>query len=260
MSVIPPFTPNGYSQLLEQLSDLGYELRPATPGHVQRAKKYDIKTCFLRHDVDLHIADIMAIAGREEDHSDTTRSCWFIRPDACYNIGLPANVYRLEALRDEHHHLGLHYDVDRIASTKQPSATIARMETAMRWMIDPGGDSTFFTAIAPHRVTNAQRVDPLRNSAKQSLPSDGSVAYISDSTRRWRQDVPYRIDHVLSGLQSPRLLQLNLHPEWWMNPIITGREAHLSNHTAPLTVRDCRAAVADESRAWKSHPGIEIEA
>lgn len=245
---VPPFTLAGYTQLLQQLRDLGYGFAPATPVDLIIARDRQQRTVLLRHDVDFHVRHLEQIADTEYEQGADCRSAWFIRPDGPYNPGHEPNRRTIRHLHDTGHRLGVHYDVQRAASSPEPRRELEAWVTQLE-----DATNVPFTSAAPHRPT-AGPPDPLGD---HGYVISKDVPYVSDSCRRWRTDVPLPIFDVDNAV--PPIFVLNCHPEWWLTDGGVSRDEHLQAVLRRMTY-DSRACVMDEYQSWASHPSATQQA
>lgn len=212
----PKFTRRGYRALLERLADLRYQLVP-----VDRLEHDPPpRAVFLRHDVDAHLAGTGTIAKIEE--ACGARSSWHIRVDGPYNPWHAPNRARLQALRDHGHTIGLHIpaasNLGHVPLPVQP------------------------TSLSIHRPAQPPE-----------LPA--GVAYISDSGRAWRQDVPLTIQQLLAG-DGPAQVVLLTHHEHWLGAVEEPALADHFDRMAGRAIDDHRAAILDELQAAATHPAV----
>ena len=155
----------------------------------------------LRHDVDLSLdaavqmAELEAGVGAPATYFLMTRSEF-------YNLDAPSGVRALERLRELGHRVGLH-------GVHPDAALDERFDPVVAWHTP---DPEYMTAPVEDAVNAMQPgyFDPDR--------------YRSDSNRRWRHGCP----HEPLARGEFEWLQLLVHPEWWVFPGSTEREAVLA--------------------------------
>lgn len=218
---MPRFGIVGYRQMLTDLAAAGYAMRPAD--EVDDSER----TCFMRHDVDIHLDGCLAFARMERDLG--ARSCWFVPVTFCFNVMHHPNRQTLRDLVAMGHTIGLHYDIDA-------TPTISDLHHQVRILESAAG--TRVNAITAHKPGHSKR--GMRQSAYRE-PYHRN--YVSDSARRWRDDNLMRLVH------SGESFMLLTHVEHWMSaaPQLTDHftasvlphAVRQSHEHAMVTLNDC---------------------
>ena len=155
----------------------------------------------LRHDVDLSLDAAVQMAELEADVGAPATYFLMTRSEF-YNLDAPSGVRALERLRELGHRVGLH-------GVHPDAALDERFDPVVAWHTP---DPEYMTAPVEDAVNAMQPgyFDPDR--------------YRSDSNRRWRHGCP----HEPLARGEFEWLQLLVHPEWWVFPGSTEREAVLA--------------------------------
>ena len=103
---LPKFGMDHYVNLLKKLIETGYQFRT-----VNQMRDYTSgKVVYLRHDIDLHIDLVSAMALVEKDLN--VSSTYFVPLTLHFNALYPANQQIMRELIDLGHEIGLHYDME----------------------------------------------------------------------------------------------------------------------------------------------------
>lgn len=205
---MPRFGKQGYNTLLADLAAAGYNVRPA-----DQIDDSD-RTCWLRHDVDIHLDGCLAFARMEREYG--ARSCWMVPVTFCFNVMHGPNRQILRNLVALGHTIGLHYDIDHTPTLSDLHHQVRVLEAAA---------GTRVHAITAHKPGHSKR--GLRQSAYRE---PYHPEYVSDSARRWRDDRLMRLVHERESFM------LCTHVEHWMSaaPELT---EHFTASVLPNTVR-----------------------
>lgn len=208
MNDMPRFGKAGYQLMLNDLAAAGYRMRPADQVDA------DERTCFMRHDVDIHLDGVLSLARLERDYG--ARSCWFVPVTFHFNVMHHPNRQTLRNLVALGHTIGLHYDIDHTPTLSDLHHQVRVLEAAA---------GTRVNAITAHKPGHSKR--GMRQSAYRE---PYHPEYVSDSARRWRDDRLMRLVH------EGKSFMLLTHPEHWLSaaPELTD---HFTASVLPHTVR-----------------------
>lgn len=208
MDDMPRFGPMGYQRLLADLTGAGYSVKPAD--QIDDSER----TCWLRHDVDIHLDGCAAFGQIERNYG--ARSCWFVPVTFHFNVMASPNRQILRNLVAQGHTIGLHYDIDHTPTINDLHHQVRVLE---------GAAGTRVRAITAHKPGHSKR--GMRQSAYREPAHE---QYVSDSARRWRDDRLMRLVHEGESFM------LLTHVEHWMSAAPTISE-HFAVSVMPQTVR-----------------------
>ena len=242
---LPEFTLDDYTVLLHGLRKAGYELAPvgAMPEPVT------MPTAYLRHDIDLHVTGVDAMAEREADLD--AQATYYVMVSQHYNPGYPPNALVLRHIKDLGHEIGLHYDLSDYPSDAH--AARARLDHELDYLQEIIG--CVVTTISMHQP-GLGGDDPFRHIEGFVHPHDPNLAadllYVSDSCRAWRDE------SLLTCLRDavPRRLLLLTHPEVWLAPEALSRMEFLDTVLRANVLRQHEQFIDEVVRGvWERHPG-----
>lgn len=202
---MPLFGITGYRQLLADLAAAGYRMAPTEddgPG----------RTCWMRHDVDVHLEGAGTIARIEREYG--ARSTWFVPVTFQFNVMHQPNRDILRDLVALGHNIGLHYSVDDTRDVHDLHHQVRVLEAAA---------GTRVKSITRHKPGSTK--ETIRQSAYREPFCD---RYVSDSARRWRDDQLLRTVHA-----GESFLLLTHHEHWLTSHQDLMR--HFSDSIIPLT-------------------------
>jgi len=241
---LPEFSLAGYSSLLAALKRAGFELQP-----LRRLGDPDGPAAFLRHDIDIHARGVDAI-GRIEEHAGASAT-YFVALTQPYNPAYPSNRVVLRELVALGHSIGLHYDL-----TTYPADLEAARDHLMRevrWLESLVESPV--EAICMHKpwdgLPDIFAVDVPEGLLNPASEEFGSVRYVSDSCRAWRDET------LLDCLRTPPAsnLQLNTHPELWLGAAGDDRHRFLEVTLVASSTADAREFLLEvEQPGWRCHP------
>jgi peptidoglycan/xylan/chitin deacetylase (PgdA/CDA1 family) len=221
---LPPFTMDGYRNLLHEMKDSGFELRPiyALPDRQENS-------VYLRHDLDFSAALSTRIA--EIEHEAGVSATYFVLLSGPYNPFNEESVAAILRIGSLGHEIGLHYDLTnwpqlRQAAQAKLNAEIQILESLSEIKINSivmhqpslGGEDYFATA-------DASWINPTYYQR-----ADASLCYVSDSCRAWRDDT--LVKFLKRELPQTRMM-LNTHPESWLAEKRMNRISYLEKVLAP---------------------------
>jgi hypothetical protein len=202
---LPDFTLRSYDRLLERLAEAGYALAPVSAMRTSAQGR----VVYLRHDVDLHLAGVDAIARVESGRG--VSATYYVPLAQPFNPAHGSNRAVLRELVAQGHEIGLHYDLsaypdDVVAMEEQLRAERTWLETIVAAPVET------VSTHEPHK----RLPDPFLEQTDLLHPhapafADG-VTYVSDSCRRWRD----RTLLACFGDDGPDRVLLNTHPELWL--------------------------------------------
>jgi hypothetical protein len=169
------------------------------------------KYLILRHDVDFNFDSAYQMA--EFENQNGISATYFFRVHAAgYNLFSVQNVRKLHEMRDMGHEIGLHVDhgLDFYLSDEISNANFQLNSFENLTGINVKG----FSSHEPARFGGvAMANDILKNSGCSYHAYEDrfftEIKYLSDSTKRWREE-PF--DHYVDVLPK---LQVLFHPIWW---------------------------------------------
>jgi peptidoglycan/xylan/chitin deacetylase (PgdA/CDA1 family) len=227
---LPPFTIDGYKNLIHEMSSGGFQIKPVS------ALPDRQKNCiYLRHDIDFsavlatHIAEIENAAGLS--------ATYFILLSGPYNPFHEESVAAIRRIKSLGHEIGLHYDQKnwpqnrqaanaKLANEIQILESIAETKINSIVMHQPslGGEDYFST-----EADAASWINPT-----YYQKTDRDLCYVSDSCRAWRDDT--LVKYFNRELLQTRMM-LNTHPESWLAGKKMNRIAYLEKVLAPAATQ-----------------------
>lgn len=177
----------------------------------------DTPVAFLRHDVDVSVADALELARVE--HELGVRSTYMVLPDTPL-YDLEDERDRLAAIADLGHEIGLHYDLgDGPTPVGSDSPGPDGLRPAEREAIHRGRRRLEALGLGPVRSVSFHQPDErvlegprtiggLINAYSEEL----MASYISDSGGRWREGSPIE---SIEAAAPERPMQVLTHPVWW---------------------------------------------
>ena len=212
------FTYEGYRELIEELKAHGYQV---TDYHHWREVN---RPCILRHDIDNEPERALALAKLEKE-LDVTSTYFVLLTSDFYNVFSAAKRKMLREIAAMGHSIGLHFD----------EVTYDGNEAGERNILNSGGVQAYqekiISLIQSEAATLSQALDlkidtvSMHRPSKFCLESDLKIPgiinsygqeffhdfkYVSDSRRRWRED-------VLSYIREEKYPRLHIltHAFWY---------------------------------------------
>lgn len=181
------FTYRAYKDLIKRLRSKQYEL----VGYTDYESKD--KCAILRHDVDTSINKALELAALESQESVKSTYFFLLNTDF-YNIASQNSMEKIQRIHAMGHEIGLHFDETKYADFTFGGGADHIIEEAnvMRSILKlPIG------VVSMHRPTKATleadlKIDGLINSYGYEFFK--GFKYVSDSRRRWRENVEEIID------------------------------------------------------------------
>jgi hypothetical protein len=198
------FSLEGYSQLLSAFKGRGYSFC----GFEEIDSRLTEERPFvvLRHDIDLSLRPALEIA-RIEYEQGVQATYFVLLRSPFYNIFSRSNVEIMQQIHQYGHDIATHidltvYDNDIVKSLMEVEI-LAKIYLYLNTEIVSLHSSCNLNQIP---IELSQQLDNVYGSAVR-----GDVAYISDSTGRWRYGHPLDSE----AFKARKSIQLLTHPIWW---------------------------------------------
>ena len=218
MNKLPSFDINDYRELLIDFIKDGRHFYPIS----SMGSMPDGKCIFLRHDVDLFLDGWLAMPQCENELGIS--ATYYICLTQHYNIFHNENRSFLRQLIEMGHDIGLHYDVTTYPDDETKMSKHLEFEIGVLSAIVGKPIKT----IVMHQPFKGN-IDPFQSHEDYVNPNNpvyrNNLRYISDSCRAWRDEKLIEC----FGVNQPRLLMINLHPELWLEGRINNRIEYLEN-------------------------------
>jgi len=205
MIIMVEFSLEGYRQLLTAFMDEGYTFC----GYEEIDSRLKERRPFvvLRHDIDISLRPALEIARAEYEQG--VQAVYFVLlRSPFYNALSQANLEIMSQIRGYGHQIATH--VDLTLYDNDCAKALTEIELFARCF--PDINTELLTLHSPyelHRipVNDIPELDKVYGSAVR-----GEVAYISDSTGRWRYGQPLESE----AFKARKPIQLLTHPVWWI--------------------------------------------
>jgi hypothetical protein len=202
---VPDFSLQGYRNLIAAFRERGYSfsLFEEVEQRLASAEAFVL----LRHDIDISLQAALEIARIE--HEEGVRASYFVLlRSPFYNLLSSDQAELIEEIHAYGHELALH--VDLTDHHGQPTDVEREIETLLSFY--PYANSRLASVHSPHTLESLpiERYEQLHNVYHRARRGD--IAYISDSTGRWRYGYP--LDSAAFHEGKP--IQLLTHPIWWV--------------------------------------------
>ena len=208
MTLMPAWGLTGYRHLLADLAEQGYRMRPTEDIGTSE------QSVFMRHDVDVHLDDIIQFARLEREFG--CRSTWFVPVTFNFNVLHKPNSDVLRQLVAFGHNIGLHYD---------PLVTKTREDLRRQVRVLENACGFRVRSVTSHKPGSIQsRVD----TGEWKVPIH--TEYVSDSGRRWRDDRLMRLVHKQESFM------LLTHVEHWLSSQVALTD-HFAHSILPRAIR-----------------------
>lgn len=199
------FSLEGYGQLLSAFKDADYSfcLFEEIDYRLEKGNPFLV----LRHDIDISLRPALQIARIEYEHG--VRASYFVLlRSPFYNIFSRSNVEIMLQLHQFGHQIATHIDLAAYDNDFEK----ALMEVAVLSRFYPFVNTEVVTLHSTNDLNQIpiESFQQLNNAYGAAVRGD--VAYISDSTGRWRYGHP--LDSEAFKTQKP--IQLLTHPIWWI--------------------------------------------
>ena len=235
---------DAYRALLDRLRTAGYAFRPVS----EMPEPVWGRTCYLRHDVALHLTRVDEMARVEAEAG--ARATYYVLMSAPYNPASPANQAVLRRLVELGHEIGVHYDLSVYPA--DPDQAAERMEWEAAALERLAGAPVRTVSTHPAQAGHA---DPFREGSARVHPHDprwqAELAHVSDGSRAWRDT------GLLGFLDSaaPRRLLLLVHPELWLDADDAGPSRYRDGALWENGAAEYRAYLEEVRRIWAEDSG-----
>ena len=198
------FSLDGYSQLLSALKRAGYVFCDYAKTDAHLAERCSFVT--LRHDIDISLRPALAMAQIERQHG--VQAIYFILlRSPFYNAFSRENAEIIEEIHSYGHQIATH--VDLTFYNNDLSSSLVEIESFAQFY--PAVNQELVSLHSPYPlkempVDTCQQLNNVYGAAVR-----GDVAYISDSTGRWRYGQPLESE----AFKQRKPIQLLTHPIWW---------------------------------------------
>jgi hypothetical protein len=199
------FSLDGYSHLLSALKDRDYSFCGFEEINTRLKEKHPFVV--LRHDIDLSLRPALEIARIEHEHGVQATYFVLLR-SPFYNVFSRSSAEIMLQIHDYGHQIATHLDLafynndwaNALAEIEILSKCYPYINTEL---------VTLHSSYDLHRmpIDEFQQLDNVYGSAVR-----GDVAYISDSTGRWRYGHPLESE----AFHTRKPIQLLTHPVWWV--------------------------------------------
>jgi len=245
---LPNFSLSDYLMLIENLRDAGYVFHNVS----QMVVRSSDKIAYMCHDIDLHISLIDTMAKAEASHGVT--ATYYVLLTQHYNPLYPDNQRILRMIQDLGHEIGLHYDMETYPT--DPEQARKQLDWEVSILSEVVGEP--IRTIRMHWPRKGQ-LDPFVQIDEYVHSHDPryqeGLLYVSDSCRAWRDESLL----TCFGLNPPRRLLLNTHPELWLDGTIGDRIQYLDQVLMENIVRQYRDYFDRIVRpVWKTHPAPRL--
>ena len=224
MTLMPLWGLTGYRHLLADLAEAGYRMRPTEDIGTSE------QSVFMRHDVDVHLDDIIQFARLEREMG--CRSTWFVPVTFNFNVLHEPNSQVLRELVAFGHNIGLHYD---------PLVTHSREDLRRQVRVLENASGFKVRSVTSHKAGSIEsRVD----TGEWKVPVHQE--YVSDSGRRWRDDRLMRLVHKQESFM------LLTHVEHWLSSQLKLTD-HFAHSILPRATRQAQQHAVDVLEDCLSH-------
>ncbi len=199
------FSVNGYKQLLTAFKDEGYTFCRYEEIDSQLAKGDPFVV--LRHDIDISLIPALEIA-RIEHELGVPATYFVLLRSPFYNALSQTNLDIMSQIRGYGHVIATHVDLNNYEN--DCTKALAEIELFSRCFADI--DTALLTLHSPYELERIPIHEIPELNRVYGSAVRGQVAYISDSTGRWRYGQP--LDSQAFKERKP--IQLLTHPVWWI--------------------------------------------
>lgn len=199
------FSVKGYKQLLAAFTDEGYTFCDYEEIDSRLAKSDPFVV--LRHDIDISLRPALEIA-RVEHELGIAATYFVLLRSPFYNALSQTNLEIMAQIRAYGHQIATHIDL----SIYDNDCAKALTEVELFSRCFPHINTELVTLHSPYELERIpiQAIPELNRVYGSAVR--GEVAYISDSTGRWRYGQP--LDSEAFKTRKP--IQLLTHPVWWI--------------------------------------------
>jgi hypothetical protein len=199
------FSLEGYKQLLTTFTDNGYVFceYDEIDAHLAKSRPFIV----LRHDIDISLRPALEIA-RIEHELGIPATYFVLLRSPFYNALTQENIEIMSQIRRYGHQIATHVDLTQY--NNDCTAALAEIELFSRCY--PDINAELLTLHSPYELQRIPINDVPELERVYGSAVRGDVAYISDSTGRWRYGQP--LDSKAFKERKP--IQLLTHPVWWV--------------------------------------------
>lgn len=200
------FSLESYSQLLSALKDQGYSFCEFREINALLLEKRPFVV--LRHDIDIDPRPAVEIARVEYEHD--VRATYFVMLHSpLYNVLSATNAEMLSQIYRYGHQIAAHIDLTMYDNAY--SSMLMDVEVLSKYY--PYINTELVSLHSPLDLQHVPIASiPQLNNVYGSF-INGDIAYISDSTGRWRYGHPLDSD----AFHARKPIQLLTHPIWWVH-------------------------------------------
>lgn len=199
------FTPAGYNELLTTIKNAGYLFCSFEEVEAKLAEGRPFVV--LRHDIDIHLRPALDIA-RIEYEQGVSATYFVLLRSPFYNLFSRASAEMMDQIHQLGHELAAHLDL----SVYQNDCARALMEVEVLAKFYPYINPRLVTIHSPYDLQRLPVAAFPQLAAVYAAAMRGEIAYLSDSTGRWRYGHPLDSE----AFQSRKPFQLLTHPVWWV--------------------------------------------
>ncbi|WP_376794691.1 hypothetical protein [Thermogemmatispora sp.] len=199
------FTLEGYRQLLSAFAEHGYRcsLFDALEEQLERGESI----LLLRHDIDISLKAALEIA-RVENESGFQATYFVMLSSPFYNVLSTESARLLEQIHAYGHDIALHIDLQdyhgRHLNVEHEIEVLAHFYPFVKRTIASVHSPRTLASLPVEEARPIYRV--------YHFAQRGDLAYISDSTGRWRYGHPLQS----AAFRERKAIQLLTHPIWWV--------------------------------------------
>lgn len=199
------FSLEDYSELLSAFKDTGYSFCGFEEIKLHLTER--LPFVVLRHDIDISLRQALKIA-RIECGQGVQATYFVLFRSPFYNIFSRSNVEILQQIHHYGHHIATH--IDLTAYDNDFAKALIEVEVLSKFY--PFINTQLVSLHSPYDLKQMpiELFQQLNNVYGHAVRGD--VAYISDSTGRWRYGHP--LDSEAFKARKP--IQLLTHPIWWI--------------------------------------------
>jgi hypothetical protein len=199
------FSLAGYRQLITTLQDEGYAF--CEYEEIEERLAGDNPFVVLRHDIDISLRPALEIARLE--HELGVKATYFVLlRSPFYNALSQANMDIMDQIHSLGHPIATHVDLTMYDN----DCVAALQEVELFARCFPYINKDLVTLHSPYELHRIPIKDVPELNIVYGSAVRGDVAYISDSTGRWRYGQP--LDSEAFKTRKP--MQLLTHPVWWI--------------------------------------------
>lgn len=199
------FSLDGYNQMLSDLMDRGYSFCNYEEADTRLAQGDPFVV--LRHDIDISLRPALEIARLE--HERGVQAIYFVLlRSPFYNALSRENAEIISQIYDYGHQIAAH--IDLTFYDNDCARALSEIELFARFY--PYINTDLMTLHSPYDLKRIpiDQVPELHRVYASAIKGD--VAYISDSTGRWRYGTPFESE----AFKKRQPMQLLTHPIWWI--------------------------------------------